>query len=1075
MVGVYLTLQPTQAQDVSTYTLAPPTMGSTFTPLTGGTAVAAIQDDDILSGSIPLGFSFVFDGAPQTQVRASSNGFLTFNQSANNSGVGNGLATGAANLRPLIAPLWDDLDGTLGTASYATTGTAPNRVFTFQWLNWLWNFTAAAPVISFQVKLYETTNRVEFVYRQEAGPVANGSASIGLSGTGTGPGSFLSLSDVTATPASSSTTETTTIATKPATGQLYRFLPGPVPTCSAPRNLAVGLITATTAPVSWTSTSTGNTYTVEYGPTGFMPGSAVGTRVPNITGTSYTITGLVPTTAYQFYVTQNCGATNGNSAQSGPVAFTTLALPPANDDCANAVLLTSGATCTTTSGTVQAATQSLGAGTCGTGTPPTTAADVWYRFTATNTSQIIQATASFTPVVEVRSGTCATSVSVACGTGSRLVVSGLAVGTVYYLRLYSSSNTVPSTPTFTICVTNAPTGPANDNCTTAQALPTLVAGGGCTSVTGTNVGATDTPNVPAPGCASYNGGDIWYSLVVPASGVITVQTDSIAGSAVSDTGLALYSGACSNLTLITCDDDGSSNGLFSKITLTGRLAGETIYVRAWEYGNDTFGRFKVCASFDVAPANDEPAGAVTLNFAADCISPVSGSNTVASTTVVNGYTNPGNCGNNTAPKDVWYKFTTLASGRGSVEATITVAGLGAGSVRLFTMAAGALTPVMGGCSASTNATSAAPAFTSTTLTPGTTYYVQISNYSNADGGAPFTICLTAPSNCPIPVGLSASAITSASATLNWTVGATMPSGTFTLEYGPQNFVLGTGTRITGITGLNRTLTGLTPTTDYCFYVRQECDPASGTSAFSTRACFRTTLAPSPNDEPCAAIPLTLGATPTMANNIGATTSTPNGYANPGCSTASAPKDVWFSYTAPSGSHELVVTGNPAGQVRVFSAASCNGPFTQLACQASIGPNTTAAALSMPAPASTTSGPYYVSVSGFGSNDFQGTFSIQVRSTILSTGQGTLLNGEVQVYPNPSHDGVLNLAVRGAGLEKQGQAVLFNSLGQQVLVQAVPLRGGAATQVLAVPHLAKGFYTLRLRVGQHTITRKVVLD
>ncbi|MBO0357047.1 fibronectin type III domain-containing protein [Hymenobacter sp. BT186] len=1483
-LGIGLATASAQAQDVNTYTLT--SSAGTYTPVTGGTALPdMLADTYITPTAIPLGFTFVFDGTPYTQVKASSDGFLSFNPAAT-SGFST-LAGASASNRPLVAPLGDDLDGrptgATALASYQTTGTAPNRVFTFEWQNWEWRWNANVAVISFQAKLYEGTNRVEFVYRQEAGATnatATLGASIGLAGVGTGAGSYLSLSDASATPTASSTTENTNINTKPATGQVYAFLPGPTPSCPAPRNLAVSLVTSTTAPVSWTSVSTGNTYTVEYGPTGFTPGSAAGTRVPNITGTSYTITGLTPSTPYQVYVTQNCGTANGNSTQTGPVAFTTLALPPTNDDCANAVLLTTGATCTTTSGTVLAATQSLAASTCGTSTSPTTAADVWYRFVATGTSQVITATASFTPVlevrsgtcatsasiscvagtrlavagltvgstyfvrvypssntapttptfticvvdapnapanddcttatalpalaltggcnnvtgtnvgatstqnapapgcasyngsdvwysftvpangsitvqtdsvggsaitdtglalysgtcgnltlitcdddsspngnfssitltgrtagevlyarvwefggdafgrfkicasynppaanddcansvllttgatctatngtllgatqslpastcgtstsptsatdvwfrfvatasgqtisvnssftpvielrsgtcassasvscvagtqlavsgltvgttyfvrvynstntapttptfticvtnppanddcansvlltsgatctptngtilgatqslpagtcgtgtppttagdvwyrfvatasgqiiqttasfttaIEVRSGTCATSASVACGTGTRLAVSGLTVGSTYFVRIYNSSNFAPTTSTFTVCVSNAPNAPTNDDCVTATALPTLVAGAGCNYVTATNVGATDTQNVPAPGCASYNGGDVWYSFVVPAGGggIITVQTDSISGSPVTDTGLALYSGTCGNLTLLSCDDDSSPNGLYSLLRLSGRTAGETIYIRAWEFGNDSFGRFKVCAAFDLAPANDEPAGAVTLTFAPDCVTPIQGSNTVGSTTTPNGYTNGGSggCGTNSTPNDVWYRFTTAASGRGSTEATLTVTGAGSGILRLFTApsAAGPFTAVTNGCSAAPSASAAVTgrSFTATGLTPSTTYYVQVSNYSSFDGGSAFTICLTAPSNCPIPAGPSATALTSNTATLGWAVGATTPSGTFTLEYGPRNFTLGNGTRITGITGLSTTLTGLTPDTEYCFYVRQECGAVSGNSAFSGPVCFRTNLAPSPNDEPCNATALTVGAAAVTANNIGATTTPLNGYSNPGCSTASAPKDVWFRFVATATTAQITVTGNPAGQVRLFSAGACAGPFTQIACQASTGANTAAGPLN--ATGLTIGTTYYVFVSGYGSSDFTGNFTIAVR-TVLSTGN-ELAKGEVSVYPNPSHDGTLTLSLRGVDGVSSTQVELFNALGQRVLTQPVSIRGGAVEQPLAVQGLAKGIYTLRAQIGQTTITRKVVLE
>ena len=130
--------------------------------------------------------------------------------------------------RPFVAPFFDDHD-IVGPVSYLTTGTAPNRVFTMQWLNAKWDYFAAAAGISFQVKLYETSNRVQFIYRQEAGAIGmdpnSFGASIGLAGTSIGSGNYLSLNNSGTAPTTSSTVETLNISTKPANGQTYTFAP----------------------------------------------------------------------------------------------------------------------------------------------------------------------------------------------------------------------------------------------------------------------------------------------------------------------------------------------------------------------------------------------------------------------------------------------------------------------------------------------------------------------------------------------------------------------------------------------------------------------------------------------------------------------------------------------------------------------------------------------------------------------------------------------------------------------------------------------------------------------------------
>jgi len=107
-------------------------------------------------------------------------------------------------------------------------------------------------------------------------------------------------------------------------------------------------------------------------------------------------------------------------------------------------------------------------------------------------------------------------------------------------------------------------------------------------------GSTETPN---PSCAGYSSGDkdVWFSVVVPASGTITVETRRVSGSTLTDTGMQVYSGTCGTLTAVECDDDDSPDGNFSMVSLTGRTPGETLLVRVWDYSNSHFDSFNISA------------------------------------------------------------------------------------------------------------------------------------------------------------------------------------------------------------------------------------------------------------------------------------------------------------------------------------------------------------------------------------------------------------------------------------------------------------------------------------------------
>lgn len=199
--------------------------GGVFNLLTGATSVPSIQTDDAVSSAIPIGFNFKFEGNTYSNVYASSNGWLSFNSQAGTATPAQqreneNYATTPASMLPLIAPLWDNLNGNTGTAKYLTTGSAPNRVFTFEWNLWKWDFTSPDSVISFQVKLYETLDSIAFIY--QPGPTKQNapSASIGLMTSST---NFKMLDGTGPAPNASSTTFTTNLLLKPANGQVFKF------------------------------------------------------------------------------------------------------------------------------------------------------------------------------------------------------------------------------------------------------------------------------------------------------------------------------------------------------------------------------------------------------------------------------------------------------------------------------------------------------------------------------------------------------------------------------------------------------------------------------------------------------------------------------------------------------------------------------------------------------------------------------------------------------------------------------------------------------------------------------------
>ena len=88
-------------------------------------------------------------------------------------------------------------------------------------------------------------------------------------------------------------------------------------------------------------------------------------------------------------------------------------------------------------------------------------------------------------------------------------------------------------------------------------------------------------------------------------------------------------------------------------------------------------------------------------------------------------------------------------------------------------------------------------------------------------------------SCPKPTGVTATASTQNSITLSWTEvgGAT----SWIVEYGPANFTLGQGTTVNVTNTPTTTITGLSASTPYDFYVKSDCgggDYSNYTSVYS---------------------------------------------------------------------------------------------------------------------------------------------------------------------------------------------------------------------------------------------------
>lgn len=342
----------------------------------------------------------------------------------------------------------------------------------------------------------------------------------------------------------------------------------------------------------WNSGNPGATYTVEYGPAGFAPGTGtVVTGVVGVDGPPALISGLDPSTQYDAYVVEDCGA-GGTSYLRGPVGFSTLDHALAdNAFCADATEISCGQSVegNTTDGILTPGP------TCG--PADITAPGLWYTFTGTGDDVTLSTCdqASFDTKISVFSGTCA---SLACaggnddGTGCGAYTSSVTIptenGTTYRVLVHGYQE---NTGTFTLSMTcAAPCSPAvtNDDCAAATAiLPQPV--GGCVPLTATNTCAYGSP-LPNPPCDPYGViSDVWFSLNTGPSPDHHITVASVTAAPLR---VAVYTD-CDDPAYIDC-----YNAADGPIDLTGLDLNTAYLIRVWNGGGNEAGTFTIC---DEAP------------------------------------------------------------------------------------------------------------------------------------------------------------------------------------------------------------------------------------------------------------------------------------------------------------------------------------------------------------------------------------------------------------------------------------------------------------------------------------------
>ncbi|MBU3676719.1 MAG: hypothetical protein FGM54_06005, partial [Chitinophagaceae bacterium] len=320
--------------------------GAGLDPMTGASTIVNAGVDETNSPIQTLPFAFNFNNASYTTYVASPNGWMMFG----GPGVtqSNNITISSTNV-PKLFPYWDDLaTGSNGWIKNVTTGTAPNRIHKIEWRLAIPLSLATPANSTFQVWLYENTNKIEYRYGTMGNPGASATASAGLTGS---PTQYQSITFATNTVSNSSPNDIQNGV--PASGTFYTFnAPNPVlsynwePSAylsnSTDATTSVGSLTANetfTLTVNNAGCETSDTITVGYaagvvcgaitssnGSTVCLGSSTQLTANASVGGTPYTYqwspsAGLSSTsianplasptvnTTYTVIVTDNCGTT----------------------------------------------------------------------------------------------------------------------------------------------------------------------------------------------------------------------------------------------------------------------------------------------------------------------------------------------------------------------------------------------------------------------------------------------------------------------------------------------------------------------------------------------------------------------------------------------------------------------------------------------------------------------------------------------------------------------------------------------------------------------------------------------
>lgn len=347
------------------------------------------------------------------------------------------------------------------------------------------------------------------------------------------------------------------------------------PDVAYPLNNAVYIPLSPT--VEWNVVPSATSYKVSVGTTN---GASNVINQQSVNATSFTVPQTLSANTI-YYLKVTAVNASGESQGCSTNMFRTTPGQPINDECSSAttLIVNPNTSCAAfTQGYTLGATDSgVTAGSCF-GNPDD---DVWFKFVATaskhkiSLNNIVSIGTNFSDDLDfqVFSGACGNLTSVLCSEPASSLVTGLSVGSTYYVRVFSAAG-AGSNNSFDICVGTVPPPPVNDACSGAFAATSFPY-----SYTQSDaLGATNNSGF-INACNDGMNDGTWFTFVGNGGNVDIIVT--MPSGSYFDPQIGVFTGNCAVLNCVdTVDDAGDGE---TEVLSVASVAGTTYYVNVGHY------------------------------------------------------------------------------------------------------------------------------------------------------------------------------------------------------------------------------------------------------------------------------------------------------------------------------------------------------------------------------------------------------------------------------------------------------------------------------------------------------------